>query len=122
LYKEVDDWNYKHIDHKNLKRFLNKMGIAASDANVLAIIRRFDLDADAKLSLSEFKQGLIPQLDFSKRHVKDKTSAKPSVNHKELAMSPGRGRTPETNKKEETINVHHSPLRSRPMSSRKPFP
>ncbi len=60
LYKEIDDWNYKYIDCKNLKRFLNKMGIAASDANVIAIIRRFDLDADAKLSLKEFGQGITP--------------------------------------------------------------
>ena len=60
LFKEIDDWNYKYIDHKNLKRFLNKMGVAASDANVIAIIRRFDLDADAKLTIKEFGQGIVP--------------------------------------------------------------
>lgn len=54
LFREVDDWNYKYVDHKNLKRYLNKMGIAASDQNVIAIIRRFDLDADAKLNIKEF--------------------------------------------------------------------
>lgn len=38
---------------------------------------------------------------------------KPSVNNRELALSPGR--VPETLaiNKEETINIHHSPLRSR---------
>ena len=51
LYKEVDDWNYRYIDHKNLKRFLNKMGIPTTQGLIMAIIRRFDLDADAKLTL-----------------------------------------------------------------------
>jgi hypothetical protein len=54
LFREVDDWNYKYIDHKNLKRYLSKMGVAASDQSVIAVIRRFDLDADAKLNLKEF--------------------------------------------------------------------
>lgn len=54
LFREVDDWNYKYIDHKNLKRYLSKMGVAVSDQSVIAVIRRFDLDADAKLNLKEF--------------------------------------------------------------------
>jgi hypothetical protein len=36
------------------------MGVAASDQNVIAIIRRFDLDADAKLNIKEFSQGIVP--------------------------------------------------------------
>jgi len=58
LFKEIDDWNYKFIDLKNLKRFLIKMGIAPTETHLIAIIRRFDLDSDAKLSLSEFKEGI----------------------------------------------------------------
>ena len=112
LFKEVDDWNYKYIDHKNLKRFLSKMGVPASESHLIAIIRRFDLDADAKLTFSEFSAGICTQLDYSKRSIKEKIQ-KPSVNNRELALSPGR--VPETQaiNKEETINVHHSPLRSR---------
>ena len=72
LFKEVDDWNYKYIDHKNLKRFLSKMGVPASEVHLIAIIRRFDLDADAKLTLTEFSQGIAPLLDYSKRQVKEK--------------------------------------------------
>jgi len=30
------------------------MGVSANDQHVIAIIRRFDLDADAKLTLKEF--------------------------------------------------------------------
>lgn len=88
------------------------MGTPASESHLIAIIRRFDLDADAKLSLAEFSQGISPLLDFSKRQVKERTH-KPSVNNRELVLSPGR--VPETQaiNKEETINVHHSPLRAR---------
>jgi Ca2+-binding EF-hand superfamily protein len=50
LFKEVDDWNYKKIDFNNLKRFLIKTGTFPSDTLIVAILRRFDLDADAKLS------------------------------------------------------------------------
>lgn len=50
LFKEIDDWNYRYIDTKNLKRFLLKMGSPASEGLLIAIIRRFDLDADAKLT------------------------------------------------------------------------
>lgn len=118
LFREIDDWNYKYVDHKNLKRYLNKMGVAASDQNVIAIIRRFDLDADAKLNIKEFNQGIIPQVDYSKRYIKDRTS-KPSVNIKELALSPGRARETEGFAGLETVNVHHSPLRSRPTSQKR---
>ena len=93
LYKEIDDWNYKYIDSKNLKRFLSKMGVAASESHLIAIIRRYDLDADAKLTMKEFCSGISPQLDFSKRTVKEKKQ-KPSVNCRELVISPGR--LPET--------------------------
>jgi len=65
------------------------MGVPASDQHVIAIIRRFDLDADAKLTLKEFAQGIVPQLDFSKRTIKERTQ-KPSVNNRELVLSPGR--------------------------------
>jgi len=37
-------------------------------------LRRFDLDADAKLSKKEFKEGVAPQSsDYSKREIKEKS-------------------------------------------------
>jgi Ca2+-binding EF-hand superfamily protein len=60
LYKEVDDWNYKAIDTANLKRFLVKTGVFPNDQLLIAIIRRFDLDADAKIKQAEFLEGLRP--------------------------------------------------------------
>ncbi len=60
LYKEVDDINYGYIDMQNLKRFLIKSGIASNQSLLVSILRRFDLDADAKLSKKEFKEGITP--------------------------------------------------------------
>ena len=50
IFKDVDDWNYNYVDSKNLKRFLIKTGVFPSDGLLIAILRRFDLDADAKLN------------------------------------------------------------------------
>ena len=57
-YKCVDDWNYGYIDDKNLRRFLRNMGHLASKQELIAIIRRFDTDGDAKVNLLEFEEGV----------------------------------------------------------------
>ena len=72
LFKEVDDWNYNSIDTANLKRFLIKTGVFPNPALLISIIRRFDLDADAKLKIQEFIEGLTPSLEYSKRGIKEK--------------------------------------------------
>ena len=54
LFSCVDDFNYHYIDAKNLKRFLVKTGVIPNEAMLIAILRRLDLDADAKLSFKEF--------------------------------------------------------------------
>ena len=65
-YKNLDDCNFGFIDTSNLKRFLVKCCIYASDALLIAIIRRMDLDADARLSRREFFDGIQPQENFTK--------------------------------------------------------
>lgn len=65
LFKSVDDWNYKYIDQINLKRFLIKCGVLPNDGLLLAIIRRMDLDADAKLNMREFIDGVRPIENFT---------------------------------------------------------
>ncbi len=50
LFKEVDDINLQNIDSANLKRFLIKTGTFPNNSFLIAILRRFDLDADAKLN------------------------------------------------------------------------
>lgn len=65
-FHEVDDWNYGFIDAKNLKSFLRKHGFVAAKKDILAIIRRLDLDGDAKVSMPEFLLGLTPMQPYSK--------------------------------------------------------
>jgi Ca2+-binding EF-hand superfamily protein len=60
LYKEVDDCNLKFIDQVALRRYLAKCGIVCSLNRVMAIIRRWDLNANAKLNITEFYEGVTP--------------------------------------------------------------
>jgi Ca2+-binding EF-hand superfamily protein len=60
-FSEIDDWNYGYIDAKNLKNFLRKHGYLASEADIMAIIRRMDLDGDARIGKEEFIQSLMPE-------------------------------------------------------------
>ena len=62
----IDDWKYGFIDRKNLKSFLRKHNYVASTAECMAIIRRLDLDADARISRQEFKEGLRPGEPYSR--------------------------------------------------------
>lgn len=66
LYSAIDDCNFKFIDSSNLKRFLVKCCIYANDALLIAIIRRLDLDADARLSKREFFDGIQPLENFTR--------------------------------------------------------
>ena len=67
LFRAIDDWNYKFIDQINLKRFLVKVCLLPNDALILAIIRRIDLDADAKLNVREFTDAIRPIENFTNR-------------------------------------------------------
>lgn len=62
----IDDWKYGYIDKKNLKSFLRSHNYIASTAECMAVIRRLDLDADARLSREEFYEGLRPEEPYSR--------------------------------------------------------
>lgn len=83
----VDDWNYGYVDRKNLGSFLRKHGYKATSRECIAIIRRMDLDADARLSMREFVDGLTPEEAFSKAQKRSasRTPLKPIV-YNELTM------------------------------------
>lgn len=49
-----------------MKRFLRKHGFMATDGDVLTIIRRMDLDADARLTKQEFFSAIKPDEPYSK--------------------------------------------------------
>ena len=65
LFSDIDDWSYKYIDTKNMKRFLMKTSVYPEEALLKAIIRRLDTDGDARLSFEEFAQALKPMKDNS---------------------------------------------------------
>ena len=64
-YEVIDDWNYGYIDKKNLKSFLRKHGSLMRKEEIIAIIRRMDLDADARLTREEFISYLKPEEPYS---------------------------------------------------------
>ena len=68
-YSAIDKWNCGYIDKKNLEIFMRKNGSKATNGDCMAIIRRLDLDCDAKLSFNEFVDGLTPDGPFC-RHMK----------------------------------------------------
>ena len=62
MFVEIDDWNYKYIDIKNMKRFLMKTSVYPDDNSLRAILRRLDTDGDARLSFREFSMAVQPQI------------------------------------------------------------
>jgi len=66
LYNTIDDCHFKFIDTANLKRYLVKCGLLPTDSILIAIIRRLDLDADARLSQKEFFDGVQPLENYTK--------------------------------------------------------
>ncbi len=49
-----------------MRNFLRKHGHLATSDELMAIIRRMDLDADARLSQQEFIEGITPAEPYSK--------------------------------------------------------
>lgn len=66
MFREIDDWSYKYVDIKNMKRFLIKNSVYPNDGILKAIVRRLDTDGDARLSFKEFTDAVTPQTGASK--------------------------------------------------------
>ena len=67
-FRAIDDWTYNYIDSSNLKRFLRSMGHLATKQEIVAILRRFDMDGDAKINMAEFTLGMKSSLTvFAKK-------------------------------------------------------
>ena len=72
-FKTVDDINYGFVDASSLKRFLKNAKHIPSERELAAIIRRLDLDADARLNFQEFSEGIRSVEPYSKILVRDKS-------------------------------------------------
>ena len=57
----IDDWSYGYLDTRNIRRFLRNTGVLLSKQELIALIRRIDLDGDAKVSYEEFFEGVKSQ-------------------------------------------------------------
>lgn len=66
LMQEIDDCNLRFIDSSAIKRFLIKCRVYPSDDLLIAVIRRLDLDADARLCRKEFIDAIMPMENFTK--------------------------------------------------------
>lgn len=75
-YHSIDDWGYGYIDRRNLKMFLKKHGYLATNEDVVSIIRRMDLDADARLNKQEFIEGISPEEPYSKAMKRQSSKSK----------------------------------------------
>ena len=59
IFKAIDEIRLGYITESSLRIFLKKMGHQPRKAELLAIIRRFDLNGDSKISYSELKAGIL---------------------------------------------------------------
>jgi len=59
-FKAIDYQNNKIIDEASIRRFFKRVGHQPVKPELTAIMRRFDLDGDAKLSFTEFAEALSP--------------------------------------------------------------
>lgn len=60
LFDEIDTQKTNYLDPYNIKRFLVRCSYLPNDNILIAIIRRMDLDSDAKLNFLEFNEALRP--------------------------------------------------------------
>ena len=61
-FNAIDDWNYGYIDSSNLKKFLRTMGVVTSKHELVCILRRYDMDGDAKINFKDFETGMKSSL------------------------------------------------------------
>lgn len=74
IFREIDRAGLKFIDRNSLKSFLLRFSFVPNDNLVLAIIRRVDLDCDAKLSFLEFVEAVRPVEDQPTARLKSAQS------------------------------------------------
>ena len=60
-FRVVDDRNEGDINPDNLRNFLKNNGYYPSEDEVIAIVRRLDVDADCKVNYAEFCEAIKPQ-------------------------------------------------------------
>lgn len=75
----LDSWGYGYIDPKSIKFFFKQNQASLEPPLCAAIIRRFDLDGDSRLTHAEFIHGVTPLEPYSKVLVKEKIEARETL-------------------------------------------
>lgn len=80
-FSAIDDWSYGYLDQNNIKRFLRSAGHVATKNELVGILRRFDIDGDAKINPKEFELGVKSSLSVfglgAKKICRPQTSGAP---------------------------------------------
>lgn len=67
-----------------MKRFLRSTGHVATKSELIGILRRYDMDGDAKINFKEFELGLKSSLTIRKPRPKSSGGLQASPSHKVL--------------------------------------
>lgn len=59
-FKAIDEQRYNYLNEGSIRMFLRRMGHKVLKPELVAIIRRMDLDGDGKISFAEFNEALRP--------------------------------------------------------------
>jgi len=59
-FNSIDVLRLGYIEHRHVADFLKKNGHYATESELIAIIRRLDVDADQKIAFSEWSEALRP--------------------------------------------------------------
>ena len=115
IFKAIDEIRLGYITESSLRIFLKKMGHQPLKAELLAIIRRFDLNGDSKISYSELKQAILstnPDFLPAKDHL--------VIVPEKQRMSPGKSSKGESPLKEDDPRQYEFRYdRRRPKSAEK---
>lgn len=60
-FRAVDDHNEGDVNPDNLRAFIKNNGYYPSEDEVIAIVRRLDVDADCKINYAEFSEAIKSQ-------------------------------------------------------------
>jgi Ca2+-binding EF-hand superfamily protein len=60
-FRAIDDMNEGDINPENLRQFFKNNGYYPTEDEVIAIVRRLDVDADCKISYAEFSEAIKAQ-------------------------------------------------------------
>lgn len=91
-FKAIDDWTYGYLDQSNIKRFLRSTGHVASKHELISILRRFDIDGDAKINFQEFQLGCKSSLSVFGNGGKKRPKSGTAVKISKMQPSPSRSK------------------------------